>query len=117
MELFRALGTLCEPPSPAHSRVADALELPGSARDDEYAELFLFQLYPYASVYLGSEGQLGGEARDRVAGFWRALALVPPAEPDHLAALLGLYASLAEAEEAEPEEARRLLQREARRAL
>ena len=37
---------------------------------------------------------LGGEAGDRVAGFWRALGLVPPAGPDHLAALLGLYATL-----------------------
>ena len=73
--------------------------------------------YPYASVYLGAEGMLGGEARDRVAGFWRALGLVPPAEPDHLAALLGLYAALADAEEprrtsrpaAAPAQARRAL--------
>ena len=35
---------------------------------------------------------LGGEARDRIAGFWRALGLVPPPEPDHLAVMLGLYA-------------------------
>ena len=48
-------------------------------------------------VYLGAEGMLGGAARDRVAGFWRALGLVPPAEPDHLAALLGLAAALADA--------------------
>lgn len=117
MELFRALGVLSEPPSPAHSRIAAALQLGGEARNDDYAEVFLFQLYPYASVYLGGEGKLGGEARDRVAGFWRALGLVPPAEPDHLAALLGLYASLAEQERAETGEARKLLWREARRAL
>lgn len=95
MELLRALGALCEPPSPLHRPAATALDLPGEARDEDYAELFLFQLYPYASVYLGAEGKLGGEARDRVAGFWRALGLAPPAEPDHLAALLGLYAELA----------------------
>jgi TorA maturation chaperone TorD len=76
--------------------VAAALGLPGEARDDEYAELLLFQLYPYASAYLGPEGKLGGVARDRVAGFWRALELTPPAEPDHLASLLGLYAELSE---------------------
>jgi len=35
-----------------------------------------------------------------VAGFWRAVGHVPPAEPDHLSALLGLYASLLEAETA-----------------
>lgn len=117
MELFRALGALCEPPSPAHRPLAEALQLRGDPRGDDYAELFLFQLYPYASVYLGEEGQLGGEARDRVAGFWRALGFVPPAEPDHLAALLGLYASLAEQEREEADLARRLLRRQARRAL
>ena len=68
-------------------------------------------------MYLGAEGKLGGEARDRVAGFWRALGRVPPPEPDHLAALLGLYATLGEREQAENDEARRRLVREARRAL
>lgn len=96
MEFFRALGVLCEPPSPAVSGPAQALGLAGEPSPHDYAELFLFQAYPYASVYLGAEGKIGGEARDRVAGFWRALELVPPAEPDHLAALLGLYAELEE---------------------
>ena len=68
-------------------------EPPDAAR---FTEVFLLQLHPYASVYLGAEGMLGGEARARVAGFWRALGRTPPAEPDHLGALLGLYASLAE---------------------
>ncbi len=77
----------------------------------------MLDLPPYASIYLGAEGMLGGDARDRVAGFWRALGLVPPAEPDHLAALLGLAAALADAERDEPEPARALLWREARRAL
>lgn len=117
MELFRALAVLCEPPSPAHRRVARALRLPAIPSSADYADLFLFQLYPYASVYAGPEGMLGGEARDRVAGFWRALGRIPPAEPDHLAALLGLYATLAEAEEGESEAAAGLLRREARRAL
>jgi hypothetical protein len=67
----------------------------------------LLQLYPYASVYVGAEGMLGGEARDRVAGFWRAIGLVPPAEADHLATLLGLYAELRERCEEETEPLRR----------
>lgn len=95
-ELLRALAVLAEPPTAAHERVALALGLPRAPGPDEYADLFLFQLYPYASVYTGPEGMMGGEARDRVAGFWRALGLTPPAEPDHLAALLGLQAELAE---------------------
>ncbi|HAC46500.1 MAG TPA: hypothetical protein DCF65_10605, partial [Chloroflexi bacterium] len=75
------------------------------------------QLWPYASIYVGAEGKLGGEARDRVAGFWRALHLTPPAEPDHLAALLGLYATLADMEAAEQDPARRQLRRSSRQAL
>jgi TorA maturation chaperone TorD len=93
-ELFRALGVLAEPPEPGHAAIAAALGLAGAPAPGDYAETFLFGAYPYASVYLGPEGMLGGEARDRVAGFWRALGLTPPPEPDHLAALLGLYAAL-----------------------
>ncbi len=48
-------------------------------------------------MYLGPDGALGGEGADRAAGFWQALGLTPPAEPDHLTTLLSLYASLGEA--------------------
>ncbi len=116
MELLRALGVLCEPHDPAHARVAATLGLP-AARPEESTALFVFDLPPYASMYVGAEGMLGGAARDRVAGFWRALGLVPPPEPDHLAALLGLAAALADAERDEREPARAVLWREARRAL
>lgn len=92
MELFRALAVHCDAPSQA---VAAALELPVPSSAD-HAELFTFQLYPYASIYIGADGMLGGEAADRVAGFWRAVGLRPPAEPDHLSALLGLYAAFAD---------------------
>jgi len=87
---------LSESPTDDHKPVARALGLSLPSRV-EHTEVFSLQVYPYASVYLGAEGMLGGDARDRVAGFWRALGLVPPAEPDHLAALLGLYASLIDA--------------------
>ena len=117
IELVRALGVLAEAPISTTETVADAVGLPVPT-SDEYTDVFLFQLYPYASVYLGPEGMIGGEARDRIAGFWRALRLTPPAEPDHLSALLGLYAALGEEEAAEPAEgARRVLIREARKAL
>src|SRR6266540_3791636 len=116
-ELLRALGVLCEPPEPTHARIAEALCLPGRIDAADHTELFGFQLVPYASVYLGAEGMLGGEAADRVAGFWRALRLTPPPEPDHLAALLGLYATIGEAERGERDRARQALWRQARRAL
>ncbi|HEV2765004.1 MAG TPA: molecular chaperone TorD family protein [Pyrinomonadaceae bacterium] len=116
-ELFRALAALAEPPNETTPRLAGALSLGPPPRDDEYTEIFLFQLYPYASVYLGAEGMRGGEARDRVAGFWRALGRVPPNEPDHLAVMLALYARLREFEEGEPDEQRRGGWRHARRAF
>jgi TorA maturation chaperone TorD len=94
IELLRALAVLCEPPAPEHARVAEALGLARTPDGADFAETFLFRLYPYASVYLGPEGMLGGEARERVAGFWRAVGRIPPGEPDHLGALVGLYASL-----------------------
>ena len=98
MEHLRALAALVEPPAPEHRRIAAALGLEEAATPAVYADLFLFQLYPYASVYLGAEGMLGGESRDRIAGFWRALELVPPDEPDHLSVMLALHARLIELE-------------------
>ena len=116
-ELFRALATVVEGPGPEADRIAGLLELPGRADAAAYTDVFGLQLWPYASIYMGAEGKLGGEARDRVAGFWRALHLEPPSEPDHLAALLGLYASLIESEAAEQDPARRRLRRSSRHAL
>jgi len=117
MELLRALATLAEPPGTEHTRLGELLGLPGVPEPAQYTEVFAFNLYPYASVYVGREGMLGGEARDRVAGFWRALGRVPPAEPDHVTALVALYATLAEHEAAEGDPASRLLWRQSRKAL
>lgn len=116
-ELFRALGSLAEPPSAAARRVADLLELELFPDEAEYTELFLIQLTPYASVYLGREGMLGGEARDRIAGFWRALRQEPPPEPDHLAVLLAYYARLVDEEAAAVGAAARRAWRTARTAF
>jgi TorA maturation chaperone TorD len=114
MELFRALAVLAEPPAPESEPVARALGLGALPASSEYTEIFVFQLYPYASVYLGAEGMLGGEARDVVAGFWRALRQTPPAEPDHLSVMLALYAELAGHEADERDDARRESWRRAR---
>jgi len=118
VELFRALAVLAEPPGrPGAARVAEALGLGALPEASAYTDTFVFSLYPYASVYLGAEGMLGGEARDRVAGFLAALGQTPPAEPDHLALMLGTYAGLAEAEAAESDVRRREYLRGARRAF
>jgi len=117
MELFRALAVWCEPPTDEAAAVASALGLGVLPQASEYTNLFVFQLYPYASVYLSAEGMLGGEARDRIAGFWRALGQVPPAEVDHLSVMLALYARLAELERDESVALKREGWRGARRAF
>ena len=118
MELFRALAVLVEPPERAGAaRVAEALGLGVLPEPSAYTEVFVFQLYPYASVYVGAEGMLGGEARDRVAGFLAALGHAVPSEPDHLALLLAAYAALGEAEAAASEGHAPESLRRARRAL
>jgi len=104
MELFRALGALLEPPCAESRLIARVLDLGTPPDEAVHSDLFLFQLYPYASVFLGDRAGIGGEARDRVAGFWRALGQEAPSEPDHLATLLAAYARLIEAEEEAEEE-------------
>ena len=74
MEVFRALASLVEPSGPESQRLADLLELGPLPDGPQLSELFLFQLYPYASVYLGAEGMMGGEARDRIAGYRAVIA-------------------------------------------
>jgi TorA maturation chaperone TorD len=117
VELFRTLGVLAEPPGEEHAALAELLELPTIPSAEEYTEWFLLQLYPYASVYVGDEGMMGGEARARVGGFWSALGYSPPSEPDHLSALFGLYATLKEAELREADPARRTMYGHGRGAL
>lgn len=120
VDLLRGLAVLAEPPTPEHGHIATALELPSTPASAEYSDLFLFQLYPLASVHLGEEGMMGGGAQSRIAGFWRAVGHTPPAEPDHLAALVGLYAALCDAvgrADSDEEAAEAALLREGQRTL
>jgi hypothetical protein len=94
-ELLRALGAVADSPAAARS-AGPALGL-DPVTDAAHTDAFVLNLPPYAAIYLGPQGAIGGEGADRAAGFWRAIGITPPAEPDHLAALLGLYARLGEA--------------------
>lgn len=100
MELLRALAAVIDRPDRVPGDLLELLELPGRPDPAAHTHVFTFELPPYASVHLGEEGMLGGEARDRVAGFFRALSATPPAEPDHLVVLLHAAADLADAEAA-----------------
>lgn len=114
-ELLRAIGAVADSPAAARA-VGPALGL-GPVSDADHTEVFVLNCPPYAGVYLGPDGALGGEGADRVAGFWRAIGVAPPAEPDHLAALLGLYACLGEAAAGTRREATAAALRRSRAAL
>jgi TorA maturation chaperone TorD len=93
-ELLRALAAVADKPAAARA-VGPALGL-AAASDAEHTGVFVLDLPPYASIYLGPDGALGGEGADRIAGFWRVMGIEPPSDSDHLSSLLGLYASMGE---------------------
>ncbi|MGC8471686.1 MAG: TorD/DmsD family molecular chaperone [Acidimicrobiales bacterium] len=95
-ELARTLAASVR--SPLDDGACRLLGLPAPPGAAEHTRVFVLETHPYASVHLGEEGMIGGDAGDRVAGFWRALGMVPPAEADHLGALLDLYARLGDEE-------------------
>ncbi len=95
-ELLRALGSFALDPPAQSARLAASLALPAWEPAD-HTQLFVLELPPYASIHLGAEGKLGGEGADRVAGVWRTLGLDAPSDPDHLGAILLLYAELGSA--------------------
>lgn len=97
-ELVRALGAFAEAPGARHRDLADALGFSRPVTRAEHTEAFVLECHPYASFHLSGDGGIGGEVTAQVAGFWKVLGLDPPPEPDHLVALLGLYAALLDAE-------------------
>jgi hypothetical protein len=115
-ELLRALGAVASSPPPACNLAAASLGLPVPTAAG-HTGVFVLSAPPHAAIYLGEDGKLGGEGLDRVAGFWRVLGLDPPADPDHLGALLMLYAELGDAESAVLGEPARERMRRSREAL
>jgi hypothetical protein len=95
-ELIRALGAITLAPPPSSDVLCDAVGLPRISGAGHTAA-FILGAPPFAAIHLGAEGKLGGEALDRVEGFWRALAQRPPDQADHLGVLLMSYAALRDA--------------------
>lgn len=98
-ELIRGLGALSLDDPAMTATLTRTLGLPEWSRAD-HTGIFVLDLPPYASIHLGSEGKLGGDGADRVAGLWRTLGLEPPSDVDHLGVLLSLYAELGSASQA-----------------
>lgn len=115
-ELLRALGAVASSPPPLCHPAAAGLGLPGPTAA-EHTAVFVLSAPPHAAIYLGAEGKLGGEALDRIAGFWRVLGLTAPPDADHLGALLMLYAELGDAETAAHADQARAQLHHAREAL
>ena len=82
-ELLRALGAV--PDSPAAARCVGAALGLDPVSDAEHTGAFVLNCPPYAAIYLGPQGAIGGEGADRVAGFWRAIGITPPTEPATMA--------------------------------
>lgn len=97
MELLRALAAFAEQPQEGHERIADVLDLPPATPAVWHATL-VERFHPYASVHLGTDGFVGGDVRDRVAGVLRALEAEVPPDPDHLVVLLEALATTIEHE-------------------
>jgi hypothetical protein len=104
-ELVRVLGAIALSPPPVSDVLCDAAGLPRISGADHTAA-FVLLAPPYAAIHLGAEGKLGGEGRDRVEGFWRALGQPPPRDADHLGVLLMSYAGLRDLAPAVPAAAR-----------
>ncbi len=94
-ELLRALGAVCLQPPPASDQLCDALGIARWQRA-EHTGVFVLDLSPHSSIYLGAEGGIGGIAAETAAGIWRTLGLKPPGDADHIGTLLALYAHLGE---------------------
>jgi TorA maturation chaperone TorD len=94
MHLFPSLGELIEAPGTEQGRVAKMLGLPGEATRKDFTNLFVVQLFPYASIYLSGDGKAGGFVRDEAAGYFRLVGASVPEEADHIAALLKWYGTL-----------------------
>ena len=94
MHLFPPLGELIEAPGLDQARIARMLGLSGDVSRRDFTNLFVVQLFPYASIYLSPDGLAGGAVRDRIGEYWKILGWPAPTEPDHASSLLKSYGTL-----------------------
>lgn len=78
-----------------HPELIAALDL-GNYTPEVHTQVFAIDLKPYASIYLSEVATLGGEARDVAAGYYRAIGLPVPQEPDALFTMFEHYQGLIE---------------------
>lgn len=91
-EIAAALAEVAEASS-VRMELSAALGVEGATPSDLY-HLFVKELPPFASIYLSSDGNIGGGSRSVIAGFYSALGIPTPSDPDHLASLLRLLSGI-----------------------
>lgn len=96
VELATAIAEVAEGSS-VRDEIAEGLEILGTTPADLY-QLFIKELPPFASIYLSSDGNLGGSSRATIAGYFTALDIPIPSDPDHISALLVLLAQILESQ-------------------
>ncbi len=92
IELLHAAREILDSPV-LHPELARILDL-GEFTPDVHTEVFVIDLKPFASIYLSKVATLGGEAQDLVAGYYRAVGMSVPKDPDSLSQMLGHYEGL-----------------------
>ena len=96
MDLIPTLGELIEPPGSEQVRLARMLGLPSEPTRADFTQLFVVQLFPYASIYLNADGLAGAPAKDLIADYWKIIQRAAPPDVDHAATLLRTYGTLPE---------------------
>ena len=60
--------------------------------------LLVSELPPFASIYLSLDGNIGGESQAEIAGFYRAISVKVPPNPDYLSSMLYLLGQIIQKE-------------------
>lgn len=99
VDVLRLLAAISRAPTEQHTHFATALGLPSPSDLQQWriahTATFVQQCPPHASFIVGNDGNIGGEAADRVADFRHMLgASIVPGQVDGLPDLLADYADL-----------------------
>lgn len=91
-EVAIALAEISEGVVPS-AALLDALGIDRSGCEAINA-LLVSELPPFASIYLSLDGNIGGESQAEIAGFYRAISVKVPPNPDYLSSLLYLLGQI-----------------------
>lgn len=95
-EIASALAVVAQA-SLVRGEISNALGIEDATPSDLY-QLFVRELPPFASVYLSGDGNIGGESHSAIAGFYHALGVPTPSDPDHLSSLFSLLSQILQKE-------------------